>query len=93
MSNFFDFQLKGIDDSDDLLGGLRHQAVLVVNVASKCGYTPQYEGLEKLYQELGVQGLTVIGIPCNQFGAQEPGSHEDIQRFCTEKYSVSFPLS
>lgn len=93
MSNFFDFKLKGIDGSDDLLGGLRHQAALVVNVASECGYTPQYEGLEKMYQELGVQGLTVIGIPCNQFGAQEPGSHEDIQRFCTEKYSVSFPLS
>jgi glutathione peroxidase len=93
MSNFYDFPLKGIDGSEDLLGGLRHQVALVVNVASECGYTPQYKGLEKLHRELGDQGLTVIGIPCNQFGAQEPGSHEEIQRFCTEKYEVSFPLS
>ena len=93
MSNFFDFSLKGIDGSEDLLGGLRHQAALVVNVASECGFTPQYEGLEKLYQEFGSEGLTIIGIPCNQFGAQEPGSHEQIQQFCETKYSVSFPLS
>jgi glutathione peroxidase len=93
VSGFFDIKLDGIDGDGDLLGGFQNQAVLVVNVASECGYTPQYEGLEALHQEMGSMGLIVLGVPCNQFGAQEPGSNEEILRFCTEKYSVSFPLA
>jgi glutathione peroxidase len=68
------------------------KAVLVVNTASKCGLTPQYEGLEKLYQEYRDQGLVILGFPCNQFGKQEPGSAEDIQEFCQVNYGVSFPM-
>jgi glutathione peroxidase len=68
------------------------QVLLIVNTASKCGLTPQYEGLEKLHQDLGEQGLTVLGFPCNQFGAQEPGSASDIQEFCQINYGVSFPM-
>ena len=93
VSGFFDIKLDGIDGDEDLLSGFKYQAVLVVNVASECGYTPQYEGLEALYQEMGSMGLIVLGGPCNQFGAQEPGSDVEILRFCTEKYSVSFPLA
>jgi glutathione peroxidase len=66
--------------------------VLVVNVASKCGFTPQYTGLEALWKEYGPKGLVVVGFPCNQFGAQEPGSAEDIRQFCSLTYPVSFPL-
>jgi glutathione peroxidase len=66
---------------------------LAVNVASQCGYTPQYAGLEELYQELKDQNFTVVGFPCNQFGAQEPGTDADIQRFCSLTYGVSFPLA
>ncbi len=68
------------------------KAVLVVNTASKCGLTPQYEGLEKLYQEFRDEGLVILGFPCNQFGKQEPGSAEDIQEFCQVNYGVSFPM-
>ena len=93
VSGFFDIKLAGISGDEDLLGDLRCQAVLVVNVASECGYTPQYEGMETLYQEMGSMGLTVLGVPCNQFGAQEPGNEEEILKFCTEKYSVSFPMA
>jgi glutathione peroxidase len=63
-----------------------------VNVASQCGFTPQYEGLEKLHRELGAKGLAVLGFPCNQFGAQEPGDAEEIKKFCALKYDVSFPM-
>lgn len=93
VSEFFDIKLAGIAGDEDLLGGFRCQAVLVVNVASECGYTPQYEGLEALFQEMGSMGLIVLGVPCNQFGAQEPGSDEEVFKFCTEKYSVSFPMA
>lgn len=68
------------------------KAVLVVNTASKCGLTPQYEGLEKLYQEYRDQGLVILGFPCNQFGKQEPGTADDIQEFCQVNYGVSFPM-
>jgi glutathione peroxidase len=93
MKNFYDFTLAGLDGTPDLLGHLRGKAVLVVNVASKCGYTPQYAGLESLYQELKDQNFTILGVPCNQFGGQEPGNAEEIQSFCRLNYGVSFPLT
>jgi glutathione peroxidase len=93
MSDFYDFRVKGIEGVPDLLAPLRGSVALAVNVASQCGYTPQYAGLERLYRELKGQRFTVIGFPCNQFGAQEPGSEADIIRFCTTTYNVTFPLS
>jgi glutathione peroxidase len=93
MSDFYSFAVKGIDGVTDLLAPLRGSVALVVNVASRCGYTPQYAGLERLYRELKGQRFTVIGLPCNQFGAQEPGSEADIMKFCTTTYNVTFPLS
>jgi glutathione peroxidase len=93
MSDFYSFRVKGIDGMSDLLAPLRGSVALVVNVASECGYTPQYAGLERLYRELKGQRFTVIGFPCNQFGAQEPASEADIIRFCTTSYNVTFPLS
>jgi glutathione peroxidase len=68
------------------------QVLLIVNVASECGYTPQYAGLEALHREFKDKGLTVLGVPCNQFGSQEPGSNQEIQEFCTSAFSVTFPL-
>jgi glutathione peroxidase len=93
MSDFYSFAVKGIDGMPDLLAPLRGSVALVVNVASRCGYTPQYAGLERLYRELKGQRFTVIGFPCNQFGAQEPGAEADIMKFCTTTYNVTFPLS
>jgi glutathione peroxidase len=93
MSDFYDFRVKGIEGVPDLLAPLRGSVALAVNVASQCGYTPQYAALERLYRELKGQRFTVIGFPCNQFGAQEPGSEADIIRFCTTTYNVTFPLS
>jgi len=77
----------------DLLGPLRGRVVLAVNVASRCGYTPQYAGLEQLHGEIEEQGFVVVGFPCNQFGAQEPGSDLEIREFCSTRYGVAFPLS
>ena len=74
------------------LGGLGAKVLLVVNVASKCGLTPQYEGLERLHRRYVDRGFTVVGFPCNQFGGQEPGSEEEIARFCSTTYGVSFPM-
>ena len=93
MDDFFDFEIQGIDGSADLLGGLRGQVVLAVNVASQCGLTPQYAGLERLQRELAGQDFSVVGFPCNQFGAQEPGSEEEIRTFCSTRYDVTFPMS
>jgi len=90
--NFFDFVVKDAQGKDYPLSQLKGKAVLVVNVASKCGFTPQYEGLEKLYESHKDKGLVIIGFPCNQFGSQEPGSNEDIQQFCKLNYGVSFPV-
>ena len=81
-----------IDGSGDTLGNHAGKVLLVVNVASKCGLTPQYEGLEKLYKQYGEQGFEVLGFPANDFGAQEPGTHEEIVEFCSANYGVSFPL-
>ncbi|HXC09797.1 MAG TPA: glutathione peroxidase [Steroidobacteraceae bacterium] len=93
MADFFDFKVAGLDGRPDILGALHGKVTLAVNVASKCGYTPQYTGLEELYQELAEKNFTVVGFPCNQFGAQEPGSAAEIQSFCTLTYGVTFPLS
>lgn len=84
--------LSRIDGSPDTLGNHAGKVLLVVNVASKCGLTPQYEGLEALYQAKADSGLEVLGFPANDFGAQEPGTHEEIAEFCKLNYGVSFPL-
>ena len=93
MSNFFDFDVNSIDGSADLLGGLKGKVVLAVNVASRCGLTPQYTGLEELHEELAGENFAIVGFPCNQFGAQEPGSENEIQAFCSANYGVTFPMS
>lgn len=87
-----DFTLKSIDGKDVDLAQYKGKVVLIVNVASKCGYTPQYEGLQALYASRKDKGLVILGFPANNFGAQEPGTNEDIATFCASKYSVTFPL-
>ena len=89
----YDFQAKAIDGSEVSLASYRGSVLLIVNVASKCGLTPQYQGLEALYRELEGQNFAIVGLPCNQFGRQEPGSAAEIQTFCSTKYAVSFPLT
>lgn len=93
MGSFHDFEIKTIDGKAKPLKDFRGEAVLVVNVASECGLTPQYAGLEQLQREFKDQGFTVLGLPCNQFGAQEPGTEAQIQQFCSKKFDVSFPLT
>ncbi|TWI54886.1 glutathione peroxidase [Pseudomonas duriflava] len=93
MGAFHALTLRGIDGQELPLASYKGKVVLVVNVASKCGLTPQYAGLEALYQAYRDQGLVILGIPCNQFAGQEPGSEEEIQHFCSLNYGVSFPLS
>jgi len=88
----YDVKVNQLDGSPASLGDYKGKAVLVVNVASKCGLTPQYEGLEKLHETLGGRGFEVLGFPCNQFMGQEPGSAEEIQEFCSMTYGVDFPL-
>ena len=88
----YDIPLKDIDGKDTSLKAYKGKVLLVVNVASKCGYTPQYEGLEATYKKFSSQGFSVLGFPCNDFGAQEPGSAEEIKAFCSSKYAVTFPL-
>ena len=92
MATLHDFKLKTIDGKDQSLADYKGKAVLVVNVASKCGLTPQYEGLEKLHEQYAARGFAVLGFPCNQFGAQEPGTEAQIQEFCTTNYGVKFPM-
>jgi len=87
-----DFKVKAANGSETDLGQYKGKVVVVVNVASKCGFTPQYEGLEKLYKDFKDQGLMILGFPCNQFGAQEPGNDQEIQQFCSLNYGVSFPV-
>jgi glutathione peroxidase-family protein len=88
----YDFPLKTIDGEDITLEDYKGKLLLIVNVASRCGFTSQYKGLEKLYQDYKDQGLVVIGFPANNFGSQEPGSNEEIQRFCSTTFNVSFPM-
>ena len=92
MATLHDFKLKTIDGKDQSLADYEGKAVLVVNVASKCGLTPQYEGLEKLHEQYGSRGFEVLGFPCNQFMGQEPGTAEEIREFCDTNYHVQFPL-
>ncbi len=87
-----DFSVKKPDGSDQKLSDFKGGPILIVNTASKCGFTPQYQGLEALQRTYGPRGLTVIGFPCNQFGAQEPGDAEEIKNFCSLTYDVTFPL-
>ncbi|MER5203328.1 glutathione peroxidase [Streptomyces sp. NPDC002825] len=90
--SLYDIPLKTLTGEPVSLADYRDRAVLVVNVASKCGLTPQYAGLERLQKEYGERGFTVLGVPCNQFAGQEPGSAEEIATFCSATYGVSFPL-
>jgi len=92
MTSIYDLPLHRLDGTDATLREHEGKALLVVNVASKCGLTPQYEGLERLAQTYGDRGLVVLGFPCNQFMGQEPGSPEEIAEFCSATYGVSFPL-
>lgn len=91
-SSVYDIPLKTINGNDATLNQYEGKVLLLVNVASKCGLTPQYEGLEKLYQDKKSAGLEILGFPANNFLAQEPGSNEEIQQFCSLTYNVSFPL-
>ena len=88
----YDFSAKTLDGQDVSLADYRGQVLLIVNTASKCGFTPQYEGLEGLYQAYKDKGFTVLAFPCNQFGAQEPGNAEEIASFCSLTYDVTFPV-
>jgi glutathione peroxidase len=92
MAGIYDFSVKDIHGKEQKLDSYKDKVVLIVNVASKCGFTPQYKGLEALYEKMHSRGLEVLGFPCNQFGAQEPGSEQEIEQFCGLNYRVRFPL-
>ena len=91
-ASVYAFQVRDIKNQDVSLESYRGKTLLIVNVASKCGFTPQYSGLEALYKQYASQGLVVLGFPCNQFGGQEPGTETDIASFCKTTYDVSFPM-
>jgi glutathione peroxidase len=90
--NFYDFTVQDIDGKTVALSTFKGKKVLVVNVASKCGLTPQYKQLQELYDQYGKDNFVIVGFPANNFGQQEPGSNEEIQEFCTREYSVTFPM-
>ena len=92
MTSAYDFEAVDIDGKTVSLSDYRGKALLIVNVASKCGFTPQYTGLEKLWQDYQGRGLVVLGFPCDQFGNQEPGNEEEIKNFCSLTYDVDFPM-
>ncbi|NNM47574.1 glutathione peroxidase [Knoellia koreensis] len=92
MTTLSDFTAARLDGTDESLADYAGKVVLVVNTASECGFTPQFEGLEKLYEQYADQGLVVLGFPCNQFGGQEPGDSEQIGAFCQKNYGVTFPM-
>ena len=92
MSDIYEFSAKSIDGRDVQLSDYKGRVLLIVNTASKCGFTPQFAGLETLQREYGPKGLTVLGFPCDQFGHQEPGNEAEIQNFCSTKYDVTFPM-
>jgi glutathione peroxidase len=92
LATLYDFSARTIDGEARSLADLRSKVALVVNVASKCGLTPHYAGLQRLYETYRTQGLEVLGFPCNQFAAQEPGSDADVKQFCAMSYGVEFPL-
>lgn len=89
---FYDYKVKNISGEDVSMSEYKGKVVLIVNTASKCGFTKQYEGLEELYEKYKDQGFVILGFSCNQFGAQEPGSNEEIKNFCTSTFSVTFPM-
>src|SRR6266568_1089026 len=91
-SNIYNFTLPSIDGKPMPLADFKGKVVLMVNVASQCGYTPQYTGLEALYEKYKDKGFVILGFPANNFGAQEPGTNQEIKTFCTRKYSVTFPM-
>src|SRR5437016_12070097 len=91
-SSAYDFDLPSIDGAPAPLSAYKGKVVLLVNVASKCGYTPQYSGLEKLYEKYKDKGFVIVGVPANNFGAQEPGTNEEIKTFCSRTYNVTFPM-
>ena len=88
----YEFSAARLDGHEEKLADYRGQVLLIVNTASACGFTPQYAGLEALYENLHGEGLTILGFPCNQFGAQEPGSEAEIGAFCQKNYGVTFPM-
>lgn len=92
MASIYEFSAKDIDGKEQSLGAYKGKTMLIVNVASKCGFTPQYTGLEELYEKFRDQGLVVLGFPCDQFGHQEPGDEAEIKSFCSLNYDVQFPL-
>ncbi len=92
MTGIYDIVATTIDGKQQSLGAYAGKAMLVVNVASRCGFTPQYAGLESLYRRFAEKGFVVLGFPCNQFGAQEPGTESEIAKFCSANYDVSFPM-
>jgi len=92
MASIYDFTVNDIHGKPVKLDRYRNKVMLVVNTASQCGFTPQYKGLEALYEKLHGQGLEILGFPCNQFGAQEPGDEKEIAQFCELNYGVTFPL-
>ena len=91
-TNIYDFTMKSIDGKPVSLKSYSGKVVLLVNVASKCGFTPQYAGLEALYEKYKDRGFVIVGVPANNFAQQEPGTNEEIKQFCTNKYNVSFPM-
>jgi len=91
-SGIYDFTLPSIDGNPAPLSSYKGKVVLIVNVASRCGYTPQYSGLEAIYEKYKGQGFVILGFPANNFGAQEPGTNEEIKTFCSTKYNVTFPM-
>ena len=92
MASVYDFTVKNIRGKDVKLDAYKGKPLLIVNTASECGFTPQYKGLETLYQKYHGKGLEILGFPCNQFGAQEPGTEKEIESFCEVNYGVTFPL-
>ena len=92
MSDLYNFKVKNIDGEEVSLNNYKNKVLLIVNTASKCGFTPQYKGLEEVYKKHKDQGLEILGFPCNQFGKQEPGDEEEIKNFCSLTYDVSFPM-
>jgi glutathione peroxidase len=92
LSSIYEINVTNANGESQVLGSFKGSALLIVNLASKCGFTPQYKGLQELYETYKDQGLAVLGFPCNDFGGQEPGSIEEIQQFCSVNYGVDFPL-
>ena len=92
IQTLYDFKVKTIDGVETPLSAYKGKVILIVNVASKCGFTPQYKGLEELYKKYKDRGFVILGFPCNQFGKQEPGTNDEIKQFCSVNYGVTFPM-